>query len=253
MKDKDNNGSTWQRTEDASINWSFMPGTEDSRNNGGIPGSYMLKTALIDFAKDAAVEVLDEMGDRVEGTDQFIEYAERVMARIVDKFIDSLAKCLVEACAYVRFELTDYAQTQHYGMKIMVGVDSNLIADVLRYIASMIPTIGEYIACPEGLTAEEILYNDIFLRIMTYTGISAPKFLKVTMDDTEVDAAISVKFNISAVSTLWGEQKGKWSAEAGIVLENVPTEMVPDCFQPKSYMKSDLWLFRMVFTERETA
>ena len=103
------------------------------------------------------------------------------------------------------------------------------------------------------LTAEEILYDDVLLRIMTYTGISAPKFLKVVMENTEVDAAISVKFNISAVSTLWGEQKGRWSAEAGIVLENVPTEMVPDCFQPKSYMKSDLWLFRMVFTERETA
>lgn len=253
MKDKDNNGSTWQRTEDASVNWSFMPGTEDARNNGGFPGSYMLKTALIEFAKDAAIEVLDEMGDRIEGTEQCIEYAERVMARIVDKFIDSVSKCLVEACAFVRFELTDYSQSQHFGMKIMLGVDSNLVADVLRYIASMIPTIGEYIACPQGLTAEEILYDDVFLRIMTYTGISAPKFLKVVMEDTEVDAAISVKFNISAVSTLWGEQKGRWSAEAGIVLENVPTEMVPDCFQPKSYMKSDLWLFRMVFTERETA
>jgi hypothetical protein len=138
-------------------------------------------------------------------------------------------------------------------MKVMLGVDSNLVADVLRYIASMIPTIGEYVACPQGLTAEEILYDDVFLKIMTYTGISAPKFLKVMMEDTEVDAAISVKFNISAVSTLWGEQKGKWSAEAGIVLENVPTEMIPDCFEPESYMKSDLWLFRMVFTERETA
>lgn len=253
MKDKDNNGSTWQRTEDASVNWSFMPGTEDSRNNGGFPGSYMLKTALIEFAKDAAVEVLDEMGDRIEGSDQCIEYAERVMARIIDKFIDSVSKCLVEACAFVRFELTDYSQSQHYGMKVMLGVDSNLVADVLRYIASMIPTIGGYIACPQGLTAEEILYDDVFLKIMTYTGISAPKFLKVMMEDTEVDAAISVKFNISAVSTLWGEQKGRWSAEAGIVLENVPTEMVPDCFQPESYMKSDLWLFRMVFTERETA
>jgi len=24
---------------------------------------------------------------------------------------------------------------------------------------------------------------------------------------------------------------------------------VPDCFEPRSYMKSDLWLFRMTFTE----
>ena len=190
------------------------------------------------------------MGDKVEGTEQFIEYAEMVMARIIDKFIDCVAKCLVEACAFVRFELTDYAQTQHYGMKIMLGVDSNLVRDVLKYIASMIPTIGDYIACPEGLTAEEILYDDVFVRILTYTGISAPKFLKVTMEDTEVDAAISVKFNISAVSTLWGEQKGRWSAEAGIVLENVPTELVPDCLHPKKYMKSDLWLFRMTFTQR---
>ena len=31
-------------------------------------------------------------------------------------------------------------------------------------------------------------------------------------------------------------------------MENIPTEMVPECFHPRDYMKSDLWLFRMTFT-----
>ena len=252
LRDRENDGRTWQRTSDASVNWSFMPGTEDSKNNGEMLGGFMMKTVLIDFAKDAAVEVLDEMGDRVQGTDQAMEYAERVVARIVEKFIDCVSKSLVEACAFVKVELADYTQSQHFGIKVMLGIDSDIINDTLRYIASMIPVIGEHIACPEGLTAENILYQDVFLRTLVYTGMSAPKFLGSMMDDTEVDTAISVKCNLSAISTLFGEQKGKWRAEAGIVMENVPTEAVPDCFEPRSYMKSDLWLFRMTFTEGDS-
>ena len=248
LKDSANNDRTWQRTTDASVNWSFMPGTEDSKNNGDFPGGTMLKTLLIDFAKDAAVEVLDEMGDRVEGAEMAIEYAERVMARIVEKFIDCVSKCLVEACAFVKFELTDYSQSQHYGMKIMLGVDSELISDVLRYIASMLPVIGEHISSPEGLTGIDFLYKDVFLRTMVYTGISAPKLLGQMLDDTQVDAAISVRFNISAATNLFGGDRGDWKAEAGIVLENIPTEAVPSCFNAREYMKSDLWLFKMTFT-----
>ena len=248
LKDRENSDHTWQRTTDGSVNWSFMSGTEDSKNNGDYPGGMMLKTVLIDFAKEAAVEVLDEMGDRVEGSEMALEYAQRVVARIVEKFIDCVAKCLVEACAFVKFELTDYSQSQHYGMKVMLGVDSELISDVLRYIASMIPVIGEHISCPQGLTAVDFLYKDVFLRTMVYTGMSAPKFLGAALDDTEVDVAISVRVNISAISNLFGDDRGDWKAVAGIVMENIPTEMVPECFHPRDYMKSDLWLFRMTFT-----
>lgn len=251
LRDRENNDRTWQRTADASVNWSFMPSTENSKNNGDMLGGFMMKTVLIDFAKDAAVEVLDEMGDKVQGTDQVMEYAERVMARIVEKFIDCVSKSLVEACAFVKVELADYTQSQHYGIKVMLGVDSDIINDTLRYIASMIPVIGEHIACPEGLTAENILYQDIFLKTLVYTGMSAPKLLGNMLDDTEVDTAISVKCNLSAIATLFGENKGKWKAEAGIVMENIPTEIVPECFEPRSYMKSDLWLFRMTFTARD--
>ncbi len=252
LKDTSNDDSTWQRSTDGSVNWSFMPGTEDSKNRGEFAGAAVLKTMLIDFAKDAAIEVLDEMGDRVQGTDQTMEYAERVVARIVEKFIDCVADCLVEACAFVKFELTDYTQSQHFGMKIMLGVDSDLVRDVLRYLAAMIPVIGEHIDNPEGITAGDILCQDVFLRTLVYTGISAPKFLGNVLDDTEIDAAISVRFNISAVTALFGEEKGRWHAEAGIVFENIPTQMVPESLDPKPYMKSDLWLFRMSFFERKS-
>ena len=253
LKDSENDDRTWQRTSDGSVNWSFMSGTEGEKNNGDIPGGYMLKTLLIDYAKDAAVEVLDEMGDVVEGTEQFMEYAERVMARITEKFIDSISGCLVEACAYVKVELTDYAQTQHYGVKVMLGVDSDLVRDVLTYIASLLPVIGDHIACPEGLCAENILYQDVFLRTLAYTSISTPKVLGSLAEAEELDTAVSVKYNLSAVTTLFGDQKGRWSAEAGIVMEDVPSELIPKCFGAKKYMKSDFWLFRMVFCERGTS
>lgn len=248
MKDRENNEFTWQRTTDASINWSFMPGTEDGKNNGEFPGGMMLKTVLIDYAVEAAVEVLDEMGDRIDGAEMAMEYAQRVMARIVEKFVECVSSCLVEACAFVKFELTDYSQSQHFGMKVMLGVDSDLISDVLTYIASLLPVIGEHIASPEGLTGIDFLYKDVFIRTMAYTGISAPKLLGPALDGTEVDAAISVKFNISSVSNLFGGERGNWKAEAGIVMENVPTSMVPSYFEPRTYLDSDLWLFKMMFS-----
>lgn len=246
MRDVENNDFTWQRTSDGSVNWSFMPGTEGERNNGSLPGGFAMKTLLIDFAKDAAVEVLDEMGDVIEGTEMFLEYAERVMARIIDKFIDCVADSLVEACAFVKVELADYTEMQHFGIKVMLGLDSDIIADTLRYLAALIPVIGDHIACPEGLTAETILMDDVFLRTMVYTGVSMPKFLKA-VEVQETDVAISVKVNLSAVSTLFGNSVGTWRAEAGMVFENIPTAAVPPAFNAEKYMKTDFWLFRMVF------
>ena len=58
----------------------------------------------------------------------------------------------------------------------------------------------------QGITAGDILCQDVFLRTLVYTGISAPKFLGNVLDDTEIDAAISVRFNISAVTALFGEE-----------------------------------------------
>lgn len=251
LKDKDNDDRTWQRDTDGSVNWSFLPSTEDGKNGGNVPGAAMLKTLLIDFAKDAAVEVLDEMGDRVEGAEQAMEYAERVIARVVEKFIDCVARCIVEACAFIRFEMTDYSQSQHFGMKVMLGVDSQIISDTLRYLATMIPVIGEHIAAPEGLAAEDIIFQDVYLRTMVYTGMSAPKILGGALDGTEVDGAVSVRYNLSAVAHLFGQERGRWQAEAGILFENIPTQMVPEKLDPRPYMKSDLWVFRMTFTEGE--
>ena len=65
----------------------------------------------------------------------------------------------------------------------------------------------------------------------------------------KVEAGLSVKVNLSALSEIFGESGGKWSAEAGIVLEDFPTNAVPKCFEPNISYDSDLWLFRMTFSE----
>ena len=84
-------------------------------------------------------------------------------------------------------------------VSLMIGVDSDLVRDIVTYLASMLPVIGDHISCPEGITCEDILYQDVFVRTMAYTGISAPGILNSVAEMPETDAAISVKCNLSAI------------------------------------------------------
>ncbi len=248
MKDEDNSDWTWQRTMDASTDWVYMKNSEDAPNGGKIPGGYLMKNAILNYAKEAAIETLDEMGGLITSVDGLTEYMKRVSGKVIDMSIDRVADTLVEANAFVKLEITDYAETQHAGIRLMLGIDSEIVDDTLSYLASMLPVIGEYVSCPEGLTAERILYEDVYLRILIYGEITTPGFLE-NVTDSKVGVGLSTRFNLSAISGLFGEATGKWNAQVGIVMEDIPSYMVPSFLEADKNMSSDLWLFKMSFTE----
>ncbi|MDD7424806.1 MAG: lamin tail domain-containing protein [Candidatus Methanomethylophilaceae archaeon] len=249
LTDTENNDMTNQRVSDGFDEWGFNVGSPGSKNGNNIPGGAFTKAAMLRYAEDAVVEIIDDMGGRITDVDSLMVFVQRVIARMIEKFIDTIADALIEAYVFVEVELTDYAETDHKGFRIMLGLDSEIVRDTLMYIASMIPVIGEHIACPEGMSAERIVMDDVYLRTVVYTAISAPGFAKDYIDGMKVEAGLSVKVNLSALSEIFGESGGKWSAEAGIVLEDFPTNAVPKCFEPNISYDSDLWLFRMTFSE----
>lgn len=245
--DTDNSNFSWQRVADGVEKWSYIQGTPGKTNGGYIPGGYALKTLILGYIKDAGIEAFNEIGGNITSVDALGEYIQAVVSKVIDNIIESTSGILVEANAYIEVKVTDYAETQHAGIRVMVGLDSDIVEAGLRYILSMIPTLEKYIGNPEGMTVERIAYEGIYLKTIVFTAISTPEFLGTS--DLKIEAGLSVKINLAAVSNMLGKYKGKWNAEIGIVLEDIPHALVPSAMEAKSDMNSDLWLMCVNFYE----
>jgi len=245
--DTDNSNFSWQRVADGVEKWSYIQGTPGTTNGGYVPGGYALRTLILGYIKDAGIEAFNEIGGNITSVDALGEYIQTVVSKVMDNIIESTSGILVEANAYIEVKITDYAETQHAGIRVMVGLDSDIVEAGLRYILSMIPTLEKYIENPEGMTVERIAYEGIYLKTIVFTAISAPEFLGTS--DLRIEAGLSVKINLAAVSNMLGEYKGKWNAEIGIMLEDIPNALVPSAMEAKSDMNSDLWLMCVNFFE----
>ena len=251
LTDAENNEFTNQRDTDAYIDWGFNKSSREGTNGTNFAMPKLSTAILIDYMIDIVPETLTKMGGKITTTEQMTEFVEVVMAALLERIIDVIANGIVEAYLYIDLAFQDYTGSLGLGMKIMLGLDSEIIGDTLRYIASMIPMIGKHINNPMGMTMERIMLDDIYLCIVTYMGISAPKFMKILDDPPEISAGLSLKFNLSAISSMFkpdGSGNG-WRAEAGIILEDVPVTGIPPQFKAKEYYDHDLWLIRMTFSK----
>ena len=251
LTDSENNEFTNQRSTDAYVDWGFNKRSPGGSNGENFAMPKLSTATLVDYMIDIVPEVLTEMGGKITDTEQMMEFVETVMAEMLERIIDTIANGIVEAYLFIDLAFKDYTGSLGLGMKVMLGLDSEIVGDTLRYIASMIPMIGEHINNPMGMTMERIMMDDIYFRIVTYMGISAPKFMKLPGDTPEINAGLSLKFNLSAISSVFrpdGEEKG-WRAEAGLVLEDVPVGGIPPQFKAKEYYDHDLWLIRMSFSK----
>ena len=248
--DGENSDFTWQRIFDGSTVWKSLPGTPDVRNGGGMTDRFGIGPMLFDIVTESALDVLDEMGGRINTVDGLCEYLRNVVSRIIDTVIEMIGGCIIEACVFLEVELTDYTGSGHAGFRLGLGFDGELIEDGIRYLLSMVPILGEYVNNPEGMTAEKVLYQDIYLRTVFYTGVSMPAFLG-GLADTEQDLGLSVRTNLSGITEMMGEGIGRWSADAGLVAENVPSGLLPPVFDADPSKMSDLWLIDMHFEQAE--
>lgn len=246
--DSSNSDHTWQRTFDGCVDWSFLKGTPGTSNGGDIPGGELVKLTVYDIIKEAALDVFDEMGKRIDDLGKLEEYIQLLVSRVLERMIEAIAGTVVEAVVFLKVAAADLTGSGHTGITIMLGVDSGIIEDGLRLLLSKIPLLGEYVTNPDGMTAETVIFENVFMRFYLHGGISVPSFLKAAAD-LETDAGISVRTNLAAFSRLLGEDRGRWNVEAGVLLEGIPTSAVSAAMDADPEKESDLWLFRMLFYE----
>lgn len=245
--DQDNSEYTWQRNADAATVWSYMKGTPGARNGGSIPGGLLMRAFVFECIKNAAEKAFFEMGNRMKSLDDVAGYLKRVMELAINDLISSIAGIIIDAYFFIEMELTDLAETQHYGLEVAVGTGPEMVEAALRWIIGQVDVLAEYVGNPAGMDPVEILTDGIYLRTTFYTGISPPKFLGEGVDK-QVDIGISVSVNLSAVCTLLGAERGTWKAEIGIVMRNVPSAILPPVLEADPEKMSDLWLFKAEFS-----
>lgn len=251
--DENNNEFTYQRSHNGYADWGLNKGSPGESNGENMTFGAMNASIFTNYLVDVVPRVFDEMGGCITTTDQLMEFLQRVLAGLIEMIIETVANFIVEAYLFIELTFKDVTGSLGAGLKVMLGIDSDIVSDTLRYLASMIPVIGKHIANPSGMSMERILMEDIYLRTMVYSDISFPRFLKAMDDAPQVRTGLSLKFNLSTVSGLLDSESddSTWRVEAGILMEDVPYSLVPRQFMPEKYFDHDLWLFRMTFSRMD--
>ncbi|MFA6709700.1 MAG: lamin tail domain-containing protein [Candidatus Methanomethylophilaceae archaeon] len=247
--DSSNNDRTWQRSIDGYTEWTFAKGTPGSKNGGSIPGGVLMRTFIIDCFRSAGEKVFEEMGNKIKSTDSLALFLQKVIETAFENIIKSIANSIVSASVFIELEITDYAETQHNGIRVSLEIGSEFIEDGLTWLIGEIDCISKYAA--NDMDPAEIVYEDSYLRTTVYTGMGAPHFLDITDIDTDVVVGMSVSVNIAGLQNILGKDVGRWKASIGIVMEDVPTILIPAKLKADKTLKADLWLLRVDFQEAE--
>ena len=245
--DQDNSEFTWQRSVDAATVWSYMKGSPGTKNGGMIPGGLLMKVFVLECIKNAAEKAFFEMGNKIKSVDDVAEYLERVMELAINDLISSIAGTIVDAYFFIELELTDMAETQHYGLEVAIGTGPEMVEEAIRWLIGQIGVMTKYVGNPAGIDPVDIITDGVYIRTTVYAGISAPKFLNAG-EEKQVEVGVSVSVNLSAVCTILGMERGTWKAEIGVVLRDLPSEMVPPALNADKDKMSDLWLFKAEFS-----
>ncbi|MBE6517382.1 MAG: lamin tail domain-containing protein [Thermoplasmata archaeon] len=251
LVDNENSTFTNQRASDAYAEWCMNKESPGSSNGARMDLDLVKANMILPAVEKVVPKVFDEMGGKLTTVEQVMLFLEKVLAAMIEEIIDTIANVLIEAYLFINVAFEEYTESLGMGLKMMIGLDSKIVSDSLRYLATMIPIIGEHINNPAGMSMEKILLDDVYLRTVIYTKMSAPKFMDLADLSLKVKTGLSTKINISAITTVLDtdSENSQWSAEVGIVMEGVPSNCIPPSFKPQKYYDHDLWLFKMTFSK----
>lgn len=246
-KDSYNNDNTWQRSTDGASKWEFLEGTPEGKNGGTIKTSAFAKEFLIDSFFEAGCDAFEKVGN-LTSVDDIAAYLKKVLELFIENVIEKIADCLISASVFISLELTDYAETQHGGVRVSLEMNSDLVEDGIKWLLSQTGLLGSFLNAPECSDPLNIVCENTYFRTMVYAGISAPKFLS-NATGTSVTVGLSAAVNVSGICDLFGAECGKWKAEIGVVIEDIPSAFLPKGLKGGEGKSCDLWLLKMVFSE----
>jgi len=245
-KDGDDNGNTWQRSYDGSGDWEFRKASMGETN-----GSYISAGLLsLESAKDIVVgSVTDAFGKVGSITDmESLQEIIRLSVKYsVEKVIKHVAGCLVEASVFLKVDVMDPSSTASTGIRVALRCDSELVEDVLKYIAGKVESIALSMKNPYKIDAVTMFTDNIDLEVTFDTKVQYPKLLAKAVEELpKVDLGITFRANISALSQVFGKDLGKPEVECGIRVIDCPMAIIPSKLSPKEGMDHDLWLMKVV-------
>lgn len=248
-KDTHNSSYTWQRVADGAVDWTFAKGTPLAGNCGGLVKGDMIKGHMLDIFKESAVRTLEDMDGVLKGTEDLSLFIQRAVQDAIDATIDRIAGCLVEASIFISFEVSDVAGTTATGIRIALSIDSKTVGDAIKYLVGEIEALLFNMENPYGIDAGTMLYENIDLAVTAYTGMKAPKFLDGDSLVPDVKLGVYISSNISGLCAAFGKDAGRWSVNAGVLIEDCPSALLPRKMDADPELKSDLWLIRAVIGE----
>jgi len=245
FKDVSDDSNSWQRMYDGSGEWEFKEATM-GRSNGNYVSSKLL---TVDVAKeivwDAVQKSFDTVGS-ITDLDSMQEIVKQTVKNSIDSLIKRVAGCLVEASVFVKVDILDPTSTASSGIRIALRCDSDLVEDVLKFIAGKIEAMALSMKNPYKIDGVAMFADNIDLEVTFDTRIQYPGILARALEETpKVELGVTFRTNISALTRIFGKDIGKPSIECGIRIIDCPLEIIPPKLSPKKGMDHDMWLLRM--------
>lgn len=249
-KDAYNDDRTWQRESDGSTKWVFEKGTEGISNGKVIRAGAVSKTFLFDCLFKAADKAFYKMGNHLKSVEDIEAFLRYTLELFVDEVIKTIADMLVSASVFIMLELTDYAETQHYGLKISFEMESDLIKEGLYWLLNQVPALHGLIKEPTCDDPVNIVCEDTYLTMTAYTAVGTPRFLSA-IGKEELEVGIMGGVNVTGLFAIGGDDgKGKWKARFGIVAEGLDPKLLPRGLSSDSEKTCDLWLLKLEISGR---
>ena len=244
-KDENDDNRTWQRSYDGAGDWEFKEATM-GRSNGSFVSS---KLMTADVAKDIMVRsvqsAFDEVGS-ITDLESMQEVIKLTVKGAVDKVIKKVAGCLVEASVFVKVDVMDPTSSASAGIRIALRCDSDLVEDVLKYIAGKIESMALSMKNPYRVNGIAAFTDNIDLEVTFDAKVQYPSILAHSLESTpKVDLGVTFRTNLSALSRIIGENVGTPGVECGIRVIDCPAIIIPSKLSPKSGMVHDMWLIKV--------
>ena len=242
-KDTYNDDRTWQRKTDGAGTWIFAKGTPEASNGTLIKVNAIAKEFLVDCVIKAADQAFEEMGNHLTSIDEISAFLQRTLELFIKYVIDTIASVIVSASVFISLELTDYTQSQHYGLKVGFEMFSDLVREGIYWILNQIGILKDLIREPCAQDPVGIICQNTYITTTLYSQISTPKVLAGLGTDI-MDIGYKVGVNVSGVMDAFGEDGGKWKAFLGVVAEGIDPGLLPKGLRSTKDMTCDLWLIK---------
>jgi hypothetical protein len=246
--DTKNNDSTWQRDGDASASWVFKKNTKGETNGGKITWSKAMVHILYDAVEKAVKDV-----NLISDLNDLTLLVQKILETVFMNIAQNIAGCITEASAFVEVMVSDITGTGHTGIRLALMMNESIVIDVFEWMVHQIRQLFGHLDNPSNIKpkkpAFEVLIDNVFIQFSVFTMVTAPKILKPLSKEEmpKVEIAMIAECNLSSVYSLMGKNKGQWKANFGIVIENVPSELVPKAYKVGEGKSADLWLIRGEF------